>query len=107
RAARPGDVQEGVLPDDRVVALEYVLVVRVEPPAELIRIIEHTRMTQPVAVPLREAEPPAVFHRLEFGVGAGARQDPALTGEAERGKVRIRGLRRDVQHSGRGRIARI
>ena len=63
-----GDRDEVLLADDRVVALEDVLVVRVPPPAALEgRVLERPL----VAVPVGNAEPPPVENRHEIGARLG------------------------------------
>ncbi len=59
------DVQEVALPDDRVVALQHVLVVGVPPASLDIRRLQRAL----VAVPVGESQSPAVQDRHEVGAG--------------------------------------
>ena len=63
------DVEERVLADDRVVALEHVLVIRIALAAQVVRIVVQRRMVLAVAVPLGEADPPAVLDGHEVAAG--------------------------------------
>lgn len=101
------DVQERVLADDRVVALEHVLIVGVPPVAFDVRIVVDGRMAVVVAIPGRKTESPAVFDRHEVArllVLAG--KHAAFAGITER---RIHGLEERLgltQLRRRGRLDR-
>ena len=60
--------QKDILADDRVVALEDILVVRVPPVSLDVRIVIDRRMLLIIAVPFWEADPPAVLRRDEVVV---------------------------------------
>ena len=64
-----GEVQERVLPDDGVVALQNVLVVGIPPMAFDVGVIIHPRMAAPVAVPFGIPDAPAVFEGNEVAAG--------------------------------------
>src|SRR5205814_153822 len=81
---RSGDVQERVLADERVIALEQVLVVRVEDAAEVVRVVKDTGVTLAVTIPFWEADAPAILDGVVFVIGAGARINAAGPGVTER-----------------------
>ena len=61
-----GDVEKRVLAEDRIITLEDVLVVRIEPAAGLIRVIVGERVAVAVSVPGRVADSPAILDRDEM-----------------------------------------
>src|SRR5207249_5521262 len=83
--ARRGDAQEGVLPDDRIVAFEDVLLVRIEDITDHIRIVVDERMSLVITVPGGEAEAPPILDRHKVSrLLPFARHNPGGSGEAER-----------------------
>ena len=65
---RRGEVQKRMLADNRVIALQYVLVVRIDESSNRERRIGHPSVRLLVTVPLRKTDSPAVFHRHEMSV---------------------------------------
>ncbi len=59
------DLQKRVLTIDRIIALEYVLIKRIEPAPGEIRVILKDRVPIAVAVPVGVADPPSILDRGE------------------------------------------
>src|SRR5262245_1801212 len=57
------DLQKYIVAQDGIIALEDILVIRVPPVALFVRIVVAKGMALAVAIPLREADPPAIFER--------------------------------------------
>ena len=98
-----------MLADDRVIALEYVLVVRVEPAAGVIGVVVGDRVPLVISVPGGVAQSPAIFNRNEMVRFLELlRQDARATGEphgwfhrdVEKRLCRKQGLRRARRRSG-------
>ena len=66
RFAFAGDVQERMLADDRIVALEDVLRVGIKDVSFDVGIIVQQRMAFVVAIPIRETAAPTIFQRNEI-----------------------------------------
>src|SRR6516162_2438453 len=66
RFADRRDLQENVVAQDGIIPLEDILVVRVPPVDLFVGIVVAEGMALAVAIPLREADPPAVFERNEM-----------------------------------------
>ena len=67
------DVQKRVLADNRVIALEHVLMVGIELAAEGVGIIVQRRMVEAVTIPLRHADSPTIFDRDKVAAGLPSR----------------------------------
>ena len=77
-----GEVQERMLPEDGVIAFQYVLVVRINELALLVRIVGHGRMPFTVTVPFGKADPPTVLHGYEITARLSfPRQDARMGGK--------------------------
>src|SRR5262249_9677683 len=79
-------LEEGVLPDERVIPFEDVLVIGVPPVPEGVGVIFQGGVAAVLAIPLGERRAPAVLCGDEMGVRLLlARQDAGGAGKAERG----------------------
>src|SRR5262249_58620531 len=81
-----GQLEEGVLPDNRVIPLEDALVIGVPPVPDAVGVIFQAGVAAVLAIPFGERRAPAVLDGDEMGVRLLlARQDPGGAGKAERG----------------------
>ena len=78
------DIEKRMLANDRIIALEHVLVVRIEPASGAIRVVIGDRMALAIPVPGGVADAPAIFDRNEMVRFLELRRhDARRTGEAD------------------------